>query len=70
MIAAHEILQLFVSARPDWISWKSRVFCLRSKGMSRCRCALLGLRVGDSSTFHFSAPGFNFAVEQGILFGS
>ena len=53
-------------ARPDSICWESRVFCLCWKGMSR----LPGLRVRDSKAFKDSAPGFNFAVEQGILFGS
>ena len=31
------------------------------------RCPLPGLRVGDSKAFQDSAPGLEFAEEQGVL---
>lgn len=68
MRSAYEILKLLRIARPDSISRWSRVFCLCCEVIRRC--ALPGLGVRDSKAFKDSAPGFNFAVEQGILFGS
>ena len=66
--SAYEILKLLRIAHPVSISRWSRVFCLCCEVIRRC--ALRALCVRDSKAFEDSPPGFNFAVEQGILFGS